>query len=140
MLVNDKEKDLKTFNQKESSPQSSDRRYLPRWEVSSKVSCQREGQDAADDCLSKDITAMGMCVSTSQALKSGEKLSLRMYLCEDAEPIRANGHVVWITTEGQDQRAGISFDWIDHKARDLIFNYAFQFKREELRKRWFKGC
>lgn len=116
-----------------------ERRYLPRWEVSNKILYQREDELVAHECLSKDINATGACIRTTSEIKPNQKLNLTVYLADDIEPVRVHGKVVWYLNRNAETWAGIQFDAVNDKTGELIYNYAFEYKKDQLMKNWFKG-
>lgn len=130
-----------------SSPQSvstpakdSERRYLPRWQVDNKISYKLEEQPQPYECHSRDINSSGVCIRTTQNIPLQQKLDLTVYLAKDIDPVEVRGSVVWKAQRESENWFGVKFDRVSEKTNDLIFKYAFEHKREEVMKNWFKGC
>ena len=123
---------------KTDNPTNHERRYLPRWEVDNKI-IYRKGAEAVDyECRSKDIHAMGACLRTDEDILPNQELDLTIYLADDIEPIHVRGKTLWRVAHDKENLVGIHFERINDKTSDLIFHYAFEYKKEELMKRWFK--
>jgi len=116
-----------------------DRRYFPRWQANNKVMYRKQDDMYPHVCLSKDIHCEGMCLRAPEAIASDQKLALVIYLSPDSDPINADGRVMWNRTQGHDNLVGIHFERLTSAAREKIFNYAFDFQREDMVKNWFKG-
>ena len=116
-----------------------DRRYLPRWEVDNKIRYQKENDAPYQECRSKDINCSGACMRTSEDIPLNQALNLTIYLADGIEPIYVHGHTRWRVVRDNESLVGIQFDRINDKTSDRIFQYAFEYKREELMKRWFKS-
>lgn len=123
-----------------SYPADVDRRYLPRWEVDNKILYRRENEVSHHECRSKDINCSGACIRTDEEIPLNQELALTVYLADDIEPVHVHGKTVWRLSKEQENLVGIQFDRISDKTSELIFNYAFEYKKEELMKRWFKGA
>jgi len=119
---------------------SSERRYLPRWEAQGKLFYRKEKDEVPAQACSKDINASGMCFNTNDDISLDQKLDLVVYLAEDIEPIDAVGRVVWQSKSEKGNLFGVRFERISKKSQDLVFNYAFEYKRDQLKQRWFKDC
>ena len=116
-----------------------DRRYFPRWEVSNRVVYQLENEDVLRECRTKDINCAGACIYPKGKIKPDTKIDLTIYLAENKAPVRALGKCSWSRNVGDVHLAGIQFDEISEKAKDLLFEFAFEWKREELVAHWFRG-
>jgi c-di-GMP-binding flagellar brake protein YcgR len=120
-----------------------DRRRFPRWTISNRVFYKREGEEEERVALSKDICSNGACISLSEAVTPNTELDLKIHLGNNLEPISAKGRVVWLypSREAKDNPflAGVHFDYLRESEKDKIYNYAYQFRREELQKRWWQG-
>jgi len=123
-----------------SSPPSYDHdlRYIPRWEVKSRVMYIRPGEIAFHQSESHDINCMGACIFTDEEIPLDEKLNVTIYLTSDIS-ISVTAKVVWEKTVGEQKILGLHFENVSDQVRDLIFNYAFEYKKEDLVKNWFKG-
>lgn len=137
MFISDQNKDEKAKGAQETARQ--ERRYLPRWEVDNKIIYSKEAETLLHQCQSKDISATGVCLRTAQDIPPDAKLNLTIYLEENIEPIVVHGQVRWKAARGEENLVGIQFDRVNDKTSDLIFRYAFQNKRDQLMKNWFKG-
>ena len=118
----------------------SEKRYLPRWDAKKRVVCRQQDEAQSCEVFTKNISASGACLVSREELPLKKRFVLAIYLSEHATPIHAYGPVVWQFNKGNEIFAGIRFDWIDSEAQSTIFNYAFEYKRKDLVKQWFKGC
>ena len=118
---------------------NADRRYFPRWEACNRIVYRLEGDPRDRECFSKDIHCEGMCINAHELLDPQKMLFLTIYLSPTSDPIEAAGRPAWQRHDGNDVCVGIRFERLDSRARETIFNYAFEFKRDALVKNWFKG-
>jgi len=120
-----------------------ERRDLGRWTVQSKVCYKRCGDGRECDCASEDISTRGIRLATSEELIPDTQLDLRIHLAEGVIPIYARGKVIWqaLDADSPDKHfnTGIHFDSIGDHDREAIYNYAYNYKREEIVNRWFQG-
>ena len=126
-------------NSAEKNRAVSDRRYLPRWEVHNKILFRREEETACRQCLSKDINSIGTCIVTEEPVELNKPLVMTIYLADDIEPIEAVGRPIWNSVKENQNLAGVRFERISSKARDLIFQFAFVHKKEDLMWQWYKN-
>lgn len=124
----------------QKSEQDQDRRYLPRWKISNKVLYRRAKEVFYREARSRDISATGLCLSALDLIAVNERLNISIYLAQERDPILVRGKAVWRKLHGSENMIGIQFDSVDNKTSELIFKYAFEFKRDEVMKRWFKGA
>ena len=120
-----------------------ERRDLGRWTIKSKVCYKKTGDGRECDCSSEDISTRGIRLATAEELIPETQLDLRIHLAEGLNPISAKGKVVWQAPD-QDSpdkhfNTGIYFDSIGDQDREAIYNYAYNYKREEIVNRWFQG-
>ncbi len=139
MFIESSESQASPQSHKAALVNNSDRRYLPRWEASNKISYRKENDIVYRDCLSKDINCTGACLRASEELPVHQNLKLTIQLAENIDPIQVQGRVVWQQGHDADYCVGIQFDRVSDKASELIFRYAFEFKHDDMMKNWFKG-
>ena len=123
----------------EQESKDSNRRYLPRWETNNKILYRRANEVIYREARSKDISATGVCLSTPDNIAPRESLNMVIYLAQDHTPLSIRGKTVWRKSCEAGNLIGIQFENSNDKISELIFNFAFEFKRDELSKRWFKG-
>ena len=141
MFVYDKEKkDLNLSGTAFGQTKDADRRYLPRWQVDNKILYQAEEGAALGECRSRDINSSGACIRMPDDVPLQQRLNLTIFLAKDIDPIQVRGAVVWKAPHDGENWFGIKFDRVSEKTNDLIFNYAFEYKKDEVMKRWFKDC
>ena len=116
-----------------------DRRYLPRWEVHNKIFFKAEDATIPHECFSKDINSIGACIVTDQPLDLNKRLQLKIFLADDIRPIEALGRPIWNLGKENQHMVGIRFERITAEAKDLIFQYAFEYQRDDLMKHWYKS-
>ena len=122
-----------------SSVSDQDRRYLPRWEVDNKIIFQKNQDDIPYECRSKDITAAGACLRIKEDISLSQELNLTIYLANDIEPIQVHGKAIWHQKKENENLIGVQFDAINDATSDRIFHYAFEYRKSDLMKNWFKG-
>jgi len=73
-----------------------------------------------------NLSASGLCLKCSEALKRDDHLALELSLEGRADPVMAVGQVVWCDRDDQGYRVGICFTWLreeDRKALAVIGEY-----------------
>lgn len=115
-----------------------DKRYLPRWEVKNRISYQLHEDHQMQDCMSRDLSSVGICLETREFLPINKKVKLVVYLSETTS-FPAEGHVVWSQATANGNISGILFDGITNQEQELILQHAFEVKHEDLVKHWFSG-
>lgn len=116
----------------------SDQRYLPRWEVRNRVTCQIEQQNRIFDAETKDLSCSGVCITTSEVIRFDQRLKLTVYLSRN-KSVSISGKVVWIIPGPFQNLVGIQFYNTTEDDRALILDHAFELNRSELVKHWFRG-
>ncbi len=116
----------------------SDNRYLPRWEVQNRILYKFNDESKVRECQSKDISCAGACLLTPERLPKNKKIKLTIYLNDD-KYIEVQGHIAWTKVQGNEHLVGISFYNTNEKDQELILKYAFEIKKEDVIKHWFKG-
>ena len=61
---------------------------------------------------------------------------MTIYLADDIEPIEAIGRPIWNAVKENQNLSGVRFDRISSSARDLIFQFAFVHKKEDLMRQY----
>ena len=115
-----------------------DKRYIPRWEVDNRILLQAEDDDNVKECRSRDISCVGICLFTPQEISVNQKVRLTVYLSE-ATQIQVIGTILWTKKTADGNLVGIIFEDTKPETQDLILDYAFEIKREDLVKHWFQG-
>lgn len=110
-----------------------ERRRFVRLDASVEIFYSLEANQDAVSCLSKNISAGGICLIVYEPLNAGDTLSLRIYLPDDKPFVVARGKVAWIKTfkiAGEKERydAGLEFTEINQGDRKRIDNYVFSLK------------
>lgn len=120
-----------------------EKRDSGRWTIISKVCYKKTGDCRECDCASEDISTRGIRLAALEELIPETQLDLRIQLAEGLNPIHAKGKVVWQAPDQDSQdkhfNTGIYFDSIGDYDREAIYNYAYNYKREEIVSRWFQG-
>ena len=116
-----------------------DRRYFPRWEVENKIVYCEENNPIEYECLSKDIHCSGLCLKSDRDIPLSTHLNLKISLTNDIDPVMAAGHVVWTLKSASSNLVGVQFDRIGGKSKETIFDYAFEYKHDQLMNLWFSG-
>ena len=115
-----------------------DRRYIPRWEVSSKILYQLHDDIDIQEGRTQDLSCVGTCLHSEKDLLANKKVKLTIYLSEDTT-IQVDGHILWTKKTPKGNFAGILFKDIKPEMQDLILDYAFEINKDDLVKHWFKG-
>ena len=122
----------------EKQIRGSDQRYIPRWVVNNKVLYRKENNPAYQETASKDINCNGASFYCKEEISPKQKLKMVLYLSETIA-VEVTGTVLW-KKDGKDQSLiGVRFEDIHAHVQDMILQYAFEFKKEDLTRHWFKG-
>lgn len=116
----------------------SDQRYFPRWDVKNRVLYKLEKDQQPHEGYTKDLHCAGLCLRVDDQLRPKQKLKLTVHLANETT-IQAEGTVMWIKDLGDHREAGISFSQLSDLAKNLIFEYAFQVRKKDVIRQWFKG-
>ncbi|OGX25118.1 MAG: hypothetical protein A3D10_09390 [Omnitrophica WOR_2 bacterium RIFCSPHIGHO2_02_FULL_48_11] len=127
----------------EKNPQSaarseSDRRYFPRWEVQNRVLYRLENAELTKECQSRDINCSGACLCSEQNLLVNQRLKLTLFLADNVS-VHVDGKVLWTQTNHNDYLIGVNFVDTHEEIQGMILQYAFELKKSDLVKHWFKG-
>lgn len=115
-----------------------EKRYIPRWQVDNRVCYQFESGGNAHECRSKDLSCSGICLQTDQGMIPEQNVKLTIDL-SDSVSVKVDGRILWSRPSLGWNLAGISFSNVDPEVQDLILDYAFEVKKEDVVKHWFKG-
>ncbi len=115
-----------------------DQRYFPRWEVDSRVIYKIDNDPMARETHTKDLNCSGVCIYVQEAIKPQQRLKLTIYL-SGRKSVDVQGLVIWNNPLENQALVGICFSNTSQKAQDLILQHAFEIKKEDLTKHWFKG-
>ncbi len=115
-----------------------EKRYFPRWDVNHKILYKKENTLFYKECSCTDISADGVCLSALEAFEPHQKLNLLVYLSENVA-VEVNGTVLWNKISAQRCLAGFKFESISANVQDLILQFAFDCKKEQLHRNWFEG-
>ena len=122
----------------EKQIRGSDQRYIPRWVVNNKVLYRKENNPAYQETASKDINCSGASFYCKDEVGPNQKLKMVMYLSQTIA-VEVSGTVLWEKI-GKDQNLiGVRFENIPSHVQDMILQYAFEFKKEDLTRHWFQG-
>jgi c-di-GMP-binding flagellar brake protein YcgR len=117
---------------------SSDRRYIPRWEVNNKILYKKAADAVYKEARSKDISCCGACLCVDERLSPKERLTLEIHL-NDEIAFSIEGKALWNSQLGESFLAGITFSNVSPRTQELILEYAFSFKPKAMIDHWFKG-
>ena len=122
----------------EKKIRGNDQRYIPRWVVHNKVLYRRENNPSYQETASKDINCSGASFYCKDEIGPNQKLKMVLYLSETIA-VEVTGTVLW-KKDGKDQSLiGVRFENIPAHVQDMILQYAFEFKKEDLTRHWFQG-
>jgi hypothetical protein len=116
----------------------SERRYIPRWQVSNKVLYKKNKDHVYKECQSKDISCCGTCLFTDEELLPNQQLTLEIHLADDLA-FCVDGRALWNSAVGEKFLTGVTFFNVTPKTQELILEYAFNFDKKSVVKHWFKG-
>ena len=115
-----------------------EQRYFPRWKINKRAQYQIEPNHEQKEARIVDLSCSGACLVSEEVLFPHQKLKLNIYL-NDATAVTVSGRIIWTNRWFQRNEAGIQFDPINYKTQDLILDHAFDLRKEDLVKYWFKG-
>ncbi|MFP4472755.1 MAG: PilZ domain-containing protein [Candidatus Omnitrophota bacterium] len=116
-----------------------DKRYLPRWQVSSPVYFRPEEDPRESTAETVDLSCAGACLKTDKVLLPGQRISMRILLSKERE-LEIGGRVVWNRIASQGRRfAGVSFTGAGLQEQEILLNHAFEIRPQDLRQHWFAG-
>lgn len=123
---------------KNSPDGNDDKRYFPRWQVSNRVFYQLEKSGRSYECRSRDLNCAGACLLTDQGIAANQKVKLTIDL-SDAVSVDVEGRTLWCRPVAGRNLTGIIFTNVKPEVQDSILDYAFEVKKEDVVKHWFKG-
>ncbi len=115
-----------------------DKRYLPRWAVHNRISYFTLEEGNTKECVSLDLSSVGICLQTKECLPVNQKVKMVIHLSEQAS-FEVLGNVRWSRQTAEGNQAGIIFEKITPHDQELILQHAFEVKHEDLVKHWFSG-
>ena len=129
------------INSRTTSDQDSpkaDKRYLPRWQVNNRVSCTLLGERHSHAGVSRDLNCMGMSFISETRFLPNQKVKLKIHLSEDTV-VKVEGYIVWTRSAGDGFASGILFENLSLEAQDLLLQYAYEIKKDDVVDHWFTG-
>jgi hypothetical protein len=120
------------------SVKSQDKRYLPRWEVKNRILCVPEKDAPVQECESRDISSLGACLSTQENIPIDQKIKLKIYLTEKRS-FDVDARIKWKKTTAEGYSIGVIFEDVTPEIQELILSYAFEVKRDDVVRHWFRG-
>ncbi len=115
-----------------------DQRYIPRWEVNNRILYQLPDEENAREARTRDLSCAGICLQTDQDLGEQKKVRLTIYL-SGKKSIQVDGQIRWTRKTSQGTMVGVIFENIQPEDQELILDYAFEVKKDDLVKHWFQG-
>ena len=122
----------------EKQIRGSDQRYIPRWVVHNKILYRRENNPAYQETSSRDINCTGASFYGKEDILPRQKIKMVMYLSETTA-VEVSGTVLWKKNADEKPLIGVRFEEITPHVQDMILQYAFEYKKEDLTRHWFKG-
>ena len=116
----------------------SDKRYLPRWQVNNRVILTVQGETLSHEGISRDVNSTGASLTTKTNLASKQKVKLKIYLSEDTI-VKVEGRIIWNHPEGDGYLLGINFENLSRESQDILLQYAYEIKKDDIVKHWFTG-
>ena len=124
-------------NQNNSS-RGADKRYIPRWEVRNKILYSKENASSYQETSSKNINCNGACLYCDEPLIPDQKINLVLYLSESIA-VEIKGKILWKRTEDHQNLIGVRFEEASPQIKEMILQYAFEYKKDDVISHWFKG-
>ena len=118
-----------------TAPQT-DKRYLPRWQVNNRVVLTLAGE--SHEGVSRDLNSTGASIKTQANLATKQKVKLKLYLSEETI-VKIEGQIVWNHPEEKGYLLGINFENLNREAQDILLQYAYEIKKDDIVKHWFTG-
>ena len=118
-----------------SQTRGAEKRYIPRWIVQNKVLYRRENNPAYQETSSRDINCSGASFYCKEDVLPRQKIKMVMYLSETIA-VEVSGTVLWEKNADQKKLIGVRFEEITPNVQDMILQYAFEYKKEDLTQRW----
>ncbi len=116
-----------------------DYRYFPRWEVANKITYKHENGVNFHECVSRDISNTGICLRTYEKVQPEQKLLMTIEL-SDGVTIQVQGRAIWGKIDERDFLVGVHFEDISEKVQEMIFNCAFESRKDQFQQKWYEGC
>ena len=116
----------------------SDKRYFPRWQVKNRIVYRLEGETHVHEARSRDLSCTGTSFISHFPVSTKHKLKLRIYLFED-KSIEVEGQPVWVEETAEGHLVGLNFTNLKPKIQDIILQFAFEIKKDDVVKHWFEG-
>ncbi len=115
-----------------------DKRYFPRWQVNNRVFYKLDNDDDFRECQSRDLSCAGACLFTEEDIPTDRQVKLTIHLSSGTS-VEVEGRILRSDPIEGGHLAGVAFTNIGQKSQDTILKYAFEIKKEDLVKHWFKG-
>lgn len=129
---------VQTYYDPELKMSLPDNRYLPRWKVNNKIDFLIDTDVGPGECTSHDLSSVGICLQTKEFLPLDHHVKLVVHLTgETSFPV--DGRVVWSRPCEAGYQSGVVFENIAQHDQDLILQYAFEVRHDDLVKHWFSG-
>lgn len=101
-----------------------DRRYMPRWEISSRAFYRDQVHQLIVRTKMKDLTPAGVCLYADKSIELNQRLEVKMFLSPE-KSFQAWGTVVWKRVYNRQTLAGIVFDELEGRIKNLILANGF---------------
>ncbi|MBF0521812.1 MAG: PilZ domain-containing protein [Candidatus Omnitrophica bacterium] len=125
-------------NQKNTSSQDSDQRYIPRWEVRNRVLYYLDDEKVPHEGQTKDLSCAGACLCLNQVPASAQRVNMEIFLSEK-KVAKLEGQIRWVKRTKDETQVGVSFSNVTIKAQDLILEHAFAISPKNYNNLWFRG-
>ena len=126
------------MNTRSLQKDQNDKRYFPRWETSSQVMLQLTSTPKTYQATTKDINCSGACLFSPEELPLNSEVQVTVKLTPQKKAM-FKGKVVWNKKAGSEYQAGVNFYNVNDADANALLDFAYEFKREDLVKHWFKG-
>lgn len=129
---------VKTYYDPELKMSLPDKRYLPRWKVTNKIDFLNNTDAGQEECMSNDLSSVGICLQTKESLPIDQHVKLVVHLARETS-FPVEGRVLWSRPANGGYHSGVVFENITPHDQELILQYAFEVRHDDLVKHWFNG-
>lgn len=113
----------------------SDKRNIPRWQISRQAQLQLEGEEHFVQCCVRDINFKGMQVCSGIKLGKDSFIKFKLFLAEDYI-LEVQAWVVWHKTVNNISSYGLYFERIKDGDKEKICEFIREFYPREIHKQY----
>ncbi|MGE0268083.1 MAG: PilZ domain-containing protein [Candidatus Omnitrophota bacterium] len=101
-----------------------DRRYMPRWEITSRAFYRDNIHHLLVRTQMRDLTPAGVCLYADKSIEVNQRLEVKMFLSPE-KSFQAWGSVMWKKSCNGQTLAGVVFDELENRLKNLILENGF---------------